>query len=197
MAMGGNRVKILKEKILYKGWSLLREFIIDYKRSDGDVESQTREIYNSGDGAAVLLYNPIDKKILLIKQFRLPVLLNNHDDGFILECPAGMLDELEPEKAILKEIEEETGYQIVKVQKIYEAFATPGAHMEKIHFYVAQYGDSMKTNSGGGQKTEQEDIEVIEYNFSEIDVLLKTGKIIDAKTIILLQWALLNVVNKK
>jgi GDP-mannose pyrophosphatase NudK len=194
MVMDGNRVKIIQEKILYKGWSLLREFIIDYKRSDGDVESQIREIYNSGDGAAVLLYNPIDKKILLIKQFRLPVLLNNHDDGFILECPAGMLDELEPEKAILKEIEEETGYQITKVQKIYEAFATPGAHMEKIHFYVAQYDDSMKTSTGGGQRSEQEDIEVTEYSFSEIDELLKTGKIIDAKTIILLQWALIKLV---
>jgi GDP-mannose pyrophosphatase NudK len=196
MAMDGNRVKILQEKILYKGWSFLREFLIEYKRSDGNIESQTREIYNSGDGAAVLMYNPKDKKILLIKQFRLPVLLNNHVDGFILECPAGMLDELDPSKAILKEIEEETGYQISKVRKIYEAFATPGAHMEKIYFYIAEYDSSMKTSSGGGQKSEQEDIEVIEYNLSEIDELLKTGKIIDAKTIILLQWAQLNLLKK-
>jgi GDP-mannose pyrophosphatase NudK len=197
MAMGGNRVKILQEKILYKGWSLLREFIIEYKRSDGHIESQTREIYNSGDGAAVLMYNNVDRKILLIKQFRLPVLLNNHPDGFILECPAGMLDELEPEKAIIKEISEETGYQITQVEKIYEAFATPGAHMEKIHFYTAAYDPSMKTSIGGGQRSEQEDILVIEFDFDHIEQLLMSGEFIDAKTIILLQWALLNVVNKK
>jgi|JI7StandDraft_1071085.scaffolds.fasta_scaffold01470_10 nudix-type nucleoside diphosphatase (YffH/AdpP family) len=194
MEMDGNRVEIIEERTLYKGWSYLREFIINYTRTDGIVEKQTREIYNSGDGAAVLMYNATERKVLLIRQFRLPVLLNNHVDGFILECPAGMLDELDPQKAITKEIMEETGYQTSQVQKVYEAFATPGAHMEKIHFYIASYDQSMKTSLGGGQKSEQEDIEVIEYDFSEIQDLLKTGKIIDAKTIILLQWALLNLV---
>jgi len=183
------RVKILEETILYKGWSTLKRFVIDYTRQDGRKEQQVREIYNSGDGAAVLLYNPAEKKILLIRQFRLPVLLSGHPNGFIIECCAGMLDELHPEQAIIKEIKEETGYMVKDVTKIYEAFATPGAHMEKIHFYTARYDASMKVHSGGGELSEQEDIELLEYGYDDISRLLKSGEIIDAKTIILLQWA--------
>ena len=191
MGMDG-RIKILKEKVLYKGWSSLKQYIIEYMRKDGRVEEQIREIYNSGDGAAVLLYNPEERKILLIRQFRLPVLLSGHPDGFIIECCAGMLDDLDPEQAIIKEIEEETGFRIQDVVKIFEAYATPGAHMEKIHFYTAKYDSSMKLHAGGGDLGEQEDIEILEYGFQEIPDLMKSGLIIDAKTLILLQWAMMN-----
>lgn len=183
------RVIILEETILYKGWSTLKKFVVDYTRQDGRKEKHIREIYNSGDGAAVLMYNPKEKKILLIRQFRLPALLSGHPTGFIIECCAGMLDELDPEAAIIKEIKEETGYQVQEVNKIYEAFATPGAHMEKIHFYTAKYDASMKVHGGGGELSEQEDIEILEYGYDEIPGLLRSGSIIDAKTIILLQWA--------
>ncbi|MBC7884621.1 MAG: NUDIX domain-containing protein [Saprospiraceae bacterium] len=183
------RIKIIQETTLYKGWSTLKKYIISYTRRDGRKEKHTREIYNSGDGAAVLLYNPSEKKILLIRQFRLPVLLSGHPTGFIIECCAGMLDELDPEQAIIKEIKEETGYQVQEVTKIYEAFATPGAHMEKIHFYTAKYDATMKLNSGGGELSEQEDIELLEYDYGDIQGLLNSGEIIDAKTIVLLQWA--------
>lgn len=183
------RVNILKEKVLYNGWSSLKQYVIEYKRRDGRIEEQIREIYNSGDGAAVLLYNPDIRKILLIRQFRLPVLLSGHPDGFIIECCAGMLDDLNPEQAIIKEIEEETGYRIQDVDKIFEAYATPGAHMEKIHFYTARYDATMKVHAGGGEVREQEDIEILEFGYDEIRQLLLSGLIIDAKTIILLQWA--------
>ena len=183
------RVIILEETILYKGWSTLKKFVVDYTRQDGRKEKHIREIYNSGDGAAVLMYNPKEKKILLIRQFRLPALLSGHPTGFIIECCAGMLDELDPEAAIIKEIKEETGYQVQEVNKIYEAFATPGAHMEKIHFYTAKYDASMKVHGGGGELSEQEDIEILENGYDEIPGLLRSGTIIDAKTIILLQWA--------
>lgn len=183
------RVIILEETILYKGWSTLKRFVVDYTRQDGRKEKHIREIYNSGDGAAVLMYNPKEKKILLIRQFRLPALLSGHPTGFIIECCAGMLDELDPEAAIIKEIKEETGYQVQEVNKIYEAFATPGAHMEKIHFYTAKYDASMKVHGGGGELSEQEDIEILEFGYDEIPGLLRSGTIIDAKTIILLQWA--------
>ena len=186
-AMAGN-VDFLKETILYKGWSTLSQYIIAYTRRDGNTETQIREIYDSGDGAAVLMYNPSERKIILIRQFRLPVLLNGHTDGFILECPAGMLDEMHPEATIIKEIKEETGYDVPCVQKIYEAFATPGAHKEKIHFDTASYDRYMLVTSGGGDIREQEDIEVIEFEYDDIPILLESGKIIDAKTIILLQW---------
>lgn len=190
------RIKFSSETTLYKGWSTLKEYIIDYTRRDGRTEQQTREIYDSGDGAAVLLYNPSAQTILLIRQFRLPVLLNGHADGFIIECCAGMLDELNPEQAIIKEIEEETGYQVTEVTKIYEAFATPGAHKEKIHFYTAQYDDKMKIHKGGGDISEQEDIEILEYSYYQIPNLLTSGEIIDAKTIVLLQWAMMRLVLK-
>ena len=183
------RVIILEETILYKGWSTLKKFVVDYTRQDGRKEKHIREIYNRGDGAAVLMYNPKEKKILLIRQFRLPALLSGHPTGFIIECCAGMLDELDPEAAIIKEIKEETGYQVQEVNKIYEAFATPGAHMEKIHFYTAKYDASMKVHGGGGELSEQEDIEILENGYDEIPGLLRSGTIIDAKTIILLQWA--------
>ncbi len=189
-----SNIKILKKTSLYKGWSTLNEYIIDYTRRDGRTEQQTREIFDSGDGAAVLLYNPSVRKILLIRQFRLPVLLNGHADGFIIECCAGMLDELNPEQAIIKEIEEETGYQVTEVTKIYEAFATPGAHKEKIHFYSAEYNYGMKIHNGGGDISEQEDIEILEYRYDQIPDLLISGEIIDAKTIILLQWAMMRLV---
>lgn len=188
-----NHIKFLQETTLYKGWSTLKEYIINYKRRDGQIEQHTREIYDSGDGAAVLLYQPLTRKILLIRQFRLPVLLNGHPDGFIIECCAGMLDKMNPEEAIKKEIEEETGYSVTYVKKIYEAFATPGAHKEKIYFYVAQYDDNMKIHNGGGDVSEQEDIEILEYGYDEISKLLDSGTIIDAKTIILLQWAIMHL----
>lgn len=192
-----DRIKIVHEEVLYKGWSTLKRYFIEYTRRDGRQEVHKREIYNSGDGAAILLYNQIEEKILLIRQFRLPTYLNDHPDGFIIECCAGMLDKLDPETAIKKEVLEETGYQIESIQKIYEAYATPGAHMEKIHFYAAKYHASLKIWQGGGDMGEQEDIEPVEYGYNEIETLLKSGSIVDAKTIILLQWALTEIISKK
>ncbi|HRO09026.1 MAG TPA: NUDIX domain-containing protein [Saprospiraceae bacterium] len=187
-----NRVKIIRESILYQGWSTLIQYVIDYIRSDQHTETLVREIYDSGDGVVVLLYNSKTDKILLIRQFRLPVYLNGHPTGFILECCAGLLDHHQPESTAKKEIEEETGYRLQNIHKIYEAFATPGAHKEKIHYYYGLYDEQMQISQGGGLITENEDIEIIEYPYSQIPELLKSGAIIDSKTIILLQWALLN-----
>ncbi|MCC7444843.1 MAG: NUDIX domain-containing protein [Saprospiraceae bacterium] len=187
-----NRVKIIRESILYQGWSTLIQYVIDYIRSDQHTETLVREIYDSGDGVVVLLYNNKTDKILLIRQFRLPVYLNGHPTGFILECCAGLLDHHQPESTAKKEIEEETGYRLQNIHKIYEAFATPGAHKEKIHYYYGLYDEQMQVSQGGGLITENEDIEIIEYPYSQIPELLKSGAIIDSKTIILLQWALLN-----
>jgi nudix-type nucleoside diphosphatase (YffH/AdpP family) len=191
--MKENKITTLSRTILYKGWSALSSYKILYQRDNGELELQTREIYNSGDGAAVLLYNPQEKKIILIKQFRLPVYLNSETDGFILECCAGLLDNQNPEKTIINEVYEETGYRIANVKKIYEAFATPGAHMEKIHYFVATYTAAMKAGEGGGKQEEQEEIEILEFDYNQIPDLLREGKIIDSKTIILLQWAWLNL----
>lgn len=187
-----SKIEILTTEVLYKGWSLLRKFVISYTFNNGRKENQIREIYNSGDGASILLYNTEDEKIILVRQFRLAALVNGHKDGFILETCAGMLDALDPESAILKEIEEETGYKLNKVHKIGEVFASPGAHMEKIHLYVGEYFASMKISDGGGRPDESEEIEVLEVSFSEIKQWMEEGLIQDSKTMILLQYGLLN-----
>jgi GDP-mannose pyrophosphatase NudK len=190
--MKGNKVKITKEKILYKGWSVLKEYEIEYAFETGMRSNLMREIYNSGDGAAALLYNPDKKCVLLVRQFRLAAFVNGHPDGFLLESCAGMLDDKDPAEAVKKEIEEETGYRVSEVHKIGEVYATPGAHMEKIHLYTARYNDFMKATDGGGNVDEAEEIILIEYSYDQVRDMVSNGQIEDAKTLILLQHCLLN-----
>ena len=185
-------VKIISVETLYKGWSELRRYVLDYTRKDGTQEKQIREIYNSGDGAAILLHNNTTKKVMLVRQFRLPALLNGHTDGMLLEACAGMLDENDAENAIIREVYEETGIHITKAEKIFEAFATPGAHMEKIHFFTAEYTEEHKAHDGGGLPEETEEIELVELSYEEIPGYIKRGKITDIKTIALLQYGLLH-----
>ena len=191
-----SKIQIKNESVLYSGWSTLKKYVLEYTRDDGRVETQVREIYNSGDGAAVLMYDLNASKVLLIQQFRLAALLHGHYDGFIYECCAGMLDDLSPQDAIIKEIYEETGYRVADVQKIYEGFATPGAHMEKIHFYVCAFNHNHQEHHGGGEVAEQEEIWLKLVDFDEVEAMLDSGTITDAKTIILLQWALLYLVKR-
>jgi nudix-type nucleoside diphosphatase (YffH/AdpP family) len=186
------KIEILSQKILYKGWSTLTGYDIHYTFGDGTSHVLKREIYNSGDGAAALLFNPVKKTVVLVKQYRLAAHLNGHPDGFLLECCAGMLDDKEPEETMKKEIAEETGIFVSHLIKVGETYATPGAHMEKIHLFMAPYEDSNRTGEGGGLAEEHEDIEVIEFSFSEITNMVRQGKITDSKTLILLQHGLLN-----
>lgn len=186
------KVQLVQENTLYKGWSMLKEYIIRYRFNDGRQADLKREIYNSGDGAAVLLYNPVSKKILLVRQFRLAALLNGHPDGFIIETCAGMLDDQHPREAILREIEEETGYRIKELEKTGEVYATPGAHMEKIHLYAARYDENDRVTVGGGSAEENEEIEIIEMTFEEVRQFVAKGKWEDAKTLILVQHGILN-----
>lgn len=193
MTVTAGKIRILEKNLLYQGWSTLWKYVISYTRNNGENENQLREIFDSGDGAAVLLYNPDAKKITLVRQFRLAALVNGHETGFLLEACAGMLDEHDAETAIKKEILEETGYLITDITKIFKAFASPGAHKEMIHFFVASYADENKTEAGGGQLAEQEEIEILEYNYDEIPSLIESGEVQDAKTLILLQWAILHL----
>lgn len=185
-------VKIISVETLYKGWSELRRYVLNYTRKDGSKEIQIREIYNSGDGAAILLYNNTAKKVMLVRQFRLPALLNGHPDGMLLEVCAGMLDKNDAESAIIKEVYEETGIHITKAEKIFEAFATPGAHMEKIHFFTAEYSEEHKAHVGGGLPEETEEIELVELRYEEILPYIKNGNITDIKSIALLQYGLMH-----
>ena len=164
----------------------------DFKTKEGSWQNQSRECYDRGDGACVLLYNPLKKTIILTKQFRMPSYLNGNDDGMMLEVCAGLLDAQDPITCIKNEAEEETGYKINNPTKVFEIYSTPGAVTEKIHYFIAEYSDAMKISEGGGLEAETEEIEVLEFDFEESLKLISTGKICDAKTVILLQYAKIN-----
>ena len=182
----------IKEKILSNTWKPLKLFTYQYKTSKGEIWHQKREVYDKGDGAAVLMYNKIAKTILMTKQFRMPAYVNGVADGIMTEVPAGMLDKDDPETCIIKEIEEETGYKINKVTKVLDCFMTPGAVTEITHMFVAEYQETMKVSNGGGVSTEQEDIILFEMSFKEAKQNIENNKIKDAKTLILLQYAWLH-----
>jgi nudix-type nucleoside diphosphatase (YffH/AdpP family) len=155
-------------------------------------QTQTRETFDRGDAATLLPYNPRQRTVLLVRQFRYPAYANGYDD-LMIEAAAGLLDKASPEVRIRAEAEEETGYRLGEIQKIFEAFMSPGAVTEKLHFFVAEYRPDMRIGSGGGIADEGEDIEVLELGIEQALAMIGDGRIVDAKTIMLLQYAALNI----
>ncbi len=192
MTMISERIRIKQDKTVWRGWAKIRALVFDYKRRDGAWEEQAREVYDRGHGAAILLYNLEHNSVVLVRQFRLACMLAGYD-AFLIEVPAGMLDDDDPEGCIRREVEEETGYHIGEVAKVCEAFTTPGSVTEKLHFFTAPYDRSAKHSPGGGAADEGEDIEVLELPFAEAYRMISAGKIVDTKTILLLQHAALTV----
>jgi nudix-type nucleoside diphosphatase (YffH/AdpP family) len=186
--MQNKKVRIIKEELLSDNWYSLKKYDFEILQKDGSWQKQTREVYDRGNGAAILLFNTQKKTIILTRQFRLPSFVNKNVEGYLIEACAGLLDQDNPEEAIKRETEEETGYRIKDVRKIYEAYMSPGSVSEILYFFIAEYSDDMKVNAGGGVAHEQEDIEVIEIGFAQALTKMKTGEIKDAKTIILLQY---------
>jgi len=187
-----SRVENLKTEILSNFWASLKKITFDYQTLDKTWHYVEREVYDRGQGVAVLLYNKERATVILVKQFRIPVYLNGDSEGMTLEVCAGMLDEDDPEKAIIREIEEETGYCLNQVEKVLTAYASPGADMEQVHLFIAAYNDDQKIHAGGGLATEHEDLIVEEYAFAKAYSMIQSGAITDAKTIILLQYAKLH-----
>lgn len=185
-------VKNIEKKLLSDNWYTLNKYSFDYQKPDGVWERQEREAYDRGNGSTILLYNNSKGSVILTRQFRLPTFVNGNVDGMLVETCAGLLDEDNAEDCIKKEAEEETGYRIDKVEKIFEAYMSPGSVTEKLYFFVAEYSDAMKVSSGGGLEHEQENIEVLELNFKDAYAMIGSGEIKDAKTIMLLQYAKLN-----
>jgi nudix-type nucleoside diphosphatase (YffH/AdpP family) len=181
--------------VLSHDWYLLRKITFDYQRNNGQWQRQTREVYDRGNGAAILLYNREKKTVVLTRQFRLPVFVNGHD-GLLIEVAAGLLEGAAPQERIRAEAEEETGYRVHHVQPVFEAFMSPGSVTEKLHFFVAEYESSMQVGSGGGIADEGEDIEVLELPIDTALAMIADGRIADAKTIMLLQYAALHIFNK-
>lgn len=187
--MNNKRVKITETKILSDNWYTLNKVTFDYQKQNGEWETQSREAYDRGNGATILLYNKENKTVILTKQFRLPTYINGNESGMMIEACAGLLDKNNPEDCIKRETEEETGYKITKVEKIFESYMSPGSVTEILYFFIAEYNQNMKVSNGGGLDEEQENIEVLELNFEEAFQMIKTGEIKDAKTIMLLQYA--------
>jgi GDP-mannose pyrophosphatase NudK len=190
--MANSKVKIKSIQNLSDNWYKLDKIDFDYQTKDGKWQNQQRESYDRGDGAAILLYNPSKKTVILTKQFRMPSYLNEHPDGMMIEVCAGLLDTDDPLTCIKKEAEEETGFKIDAPKKVLEIYSTPGAVTEKLHYFIAEYSDAMKISAGGGLEEESEEIEVLEFDFKEALAMIYTGEICDAKTIILLQYAKIN-----
>lgn len=187
-----NDVKILETELLSDNWYTLRKITYEYLKKDGTKQVQSREAYDRGNGAVILLYNKELSKVILTRQFRLPTFLNGNASGMLIEACAGLLDTDNPEDCIRRETEEETGYQITDVKKVFEAYMSPGSVTEILYFFVAEYNQSMKVNEGGGLAHEEENIEVLELDIEEAMKMMENGAIKDAKTIMLLQYVRLH-----
>jgi len=187
--MGNNRLRNIESTLLSDNYYILKKLRFDYLTSNGKWVNQMREVYDRGDGAGILLYNKEKQTVILTKQFRMPTYQNDNKDGFLVEIAAGMLDKDNPEACVIRETEEEVGYRLKEVKKVYEAYSSPGVMTEKMHFFVGEYSDEMKVNEGGGLDSEHEDIEVLELPFIEAINMLNNGQIVDTRTIVLLQYA--------
>jgi nudix-type nucleoside diphosphatase (YffH/AdpP family) len=188
MVQMNGRIRINKVETLSDDWYVLKKTTFDYQRKDGSWQTQSRETYDRGNGATILLYNRERRAVILTRQFRFPAYVNNHP-GLLIEACAGLLDQNNPEECIRRETEEETGYSLNRVTKIFEAFMSPGSVTENLFFFVAEYSDDTKRTAGGGLESDGEDIEVLEIDFDEALRMIQTGDIMDGKTIMLLQYA--------
>ncbi|WP_303312728.1 GDP-mannose pyrophosphatase NudK [Hymenobacter sp. BT730] len=180
------RIRLQKPEVLSDNWYTLRKFTFAYQRKNGTWETQSREAYDRGNGATILLHHPAADTVILTRQFRLPTFVNGHPTGLLIETCAGLLDDEHPDVAILRETEEETGYRLTAVQKVMEAYMSPGSVTERLYFYLAEYSPLTEQRGGGG--IEEEEIEILELPLSQALAMVATGEIQDGKTIMLLQY---------
>ena len=187
-----DRIRITDERVLSNNHYLLKTTTFEWRRANGEWQTQRRETYDRGNGATLLPYNRAQRTVVLVRQFRYPAYVNGYD-GLLVEAAAGLLDNETPEVRIRAEAEEEIGYRLGEVRKIFEAFMSPGSVTEKLHFFVAEYEAKMRIGNGGGIASEGEDIEVLELPVEQALAMIDDGRIVDAKTIMLLQYAALNI----
>ncbi|MGL5240463.1 MAG: GDP-mannose pyrophosphatase [Kluyvera ascorbata] len=179
------KIRIIKTDTLSDNWYVLKKYTFALQRQNGEWQQQNREVYDRGNGATILLYNRERRTVILTRQFRFPTYVNGYP-GYLIESAAGLLDNMDAESRIKAEAEEETGFRLTNVQKVFEAFMSPGSVTEKLHFFVAEYADQNKVSAGGGIEAEGEDIEVLEMRFDDALAAIDNGDIIDGKTIMLL-----------
>ncbi len=187
-----DRIRVRNVRVLCDNHYILKTTTFEWRRANGEWQTQERETYDRGNAAALLPYNPRQRSVVLVRQFRYPAYVSGHDD-LLIEAAAGLLDNEPPEVRIRAEVEEETGYRLGEIKKVFEAFMSPGAVTEKLHFFVAEYEPSMRVGDGGGLASEGEEIEVLELPIDQALDMIGDGRIVDAKTIMLLQYAALNI----
>jgi nudix-type nucleoside diphosphatase (YffH/AdpP family) len=187
-----DRIRVQNVRLLSDNHYTLKTTTFEWRRANGEWQTQHRETYDRGNGATLLPYNLTQRTVVLVRQFRYPTYVNGYDD-LLIEAAAGLLDNETPEIRIRAEVEEETGYRLGEIRKVFEAFMSPGAITEKLHFFVAEYESKMRIGSGGGLASEGEDIEVLELPIDQGLAMIGDGRIADAKTIMLLQYAALNI----
>jgi GDP-mannose pyrophosphatase NudK len=187
-----DNIKILRTDVLSDNWYTLKKITYEYAKADGTVQTQVREVYDRGNGATILLYNVDQATVILTRQFRLPTFVNGNKSGMLIETCAGLLDEDNAEDCVIRETEEETGYRVTEVEKVFEAYMSPGSVTEIVHFFIAEYSETMKHDEGGGLDHEEENIEVLEMKVDKAMEMIRSGEIKDAKTIMLLQYVKLN-----
>jgi len=190
-----DRIRVTDVRVISDRPYTLRDTTFEWRRSSGEWQTQQRQTFDRGNGVALLPYNRAQGTVILIRQFRYPTYLNGYD-GLLVEAPAGTLGDIDPEVRMRLEAEEEIGYRLGEMRKIFEAFMSPGSVTEKIHFFIAEYRSDMKIRSGGGLVDEGEDIETLELPFTDAMEMIDDGRIADAKTIMLLQYAALNIFSK-
>ena len=187
-----DRIRVKDVRLLSDNHYILKTTTFDWRRNDGTWQTQHRETYDRGNGATLLPYNRARRTVVLVKQFRYPAYVNGCDD-LMIEAAAGLLDNASPEERIRAEAEEETGYRLREVQKVFEAYMSPGSVTEKLHFFVAEYDASMRVGAGGGVAEEGEEIEVLEPTIDEALAMIASGAVCDAKTVMLLQYAAMHI----
>jgi nudix-type nucleoside diphosphatase (YffH/AdpP family) len=187
-----DRIRVKDVRLLSDNYHILKTTTFEWRRADGEWHTQQRETYERGNSTSILPYHLGQRTVLLARQFRYPAYVNGYDD-LLIEAAGGMLDGEPPEVRIRGEAEEELGYRLGDIRKIFEAFMSPGSVTEKQYFFVAEYDPSMRINDGGGLADEGEDIEVLEFPIDQALTMIADGRIQDAKTIMLLQYAALNI----
>jgi nudix-type nucleoside diphosphatase (YffH/AdpP family) len=187
-----DRIRVKDVRLLSDNYAKLTETTFEWRRVDGEWQTQKRETFDRGNAAVLLPYSLTRRTVVLVRQFRYPAYVNGYDD-LLIEAAAGLLDNASPELRILAEAEEEIGYRLREVHKVFEAFMSPGAVTEKLHFFVAEYEPAMRVSDGGGIADEGEEIEVLELSIDEALAMIGDGRIMDAKTIMLLQYAALHI----
>jgi nudix-type nucleoside diphosphatase (YffH/AdpP family) len=188
---GNPDVVVRDVELLASGWHVLRRTTLERRHPDGSWTTEQRETYDRGNGATLLLHDTARRTVLLSRQFRFPVYVNGHPDGMLLETAAGLLDDESPEKAVRREVEEELGVSVGEVEHVFDVWMSPGSVTERLHFFAAPYTAADRTGDRGGVAEEGEDIEIVELDFDEALDMIDDGRIADAKTIMLLQWAAL------